>query len=562
MSALLGFRDTHSGVVPSHVYQQYAAFTGVGERTLRRWVANAIPLLDVAKKERVPVGSLLVKGRESFTITEEHLVAIRSHLNLTKAHEDLFPPERKGEPGWVSYPTFARAFKAVPASIREGILNGWDAMSKHGVYLSMTAPHRNHTWHLDHTEVDAWVHLGRSQILRPWASIVRDGATGMKLAAVAYQGRPNEDSICDLLATAARMRTYKTRDGQRVEVGGLPVQLVLDNAHEHFAEAVMRGAMMLGVVFNPTKAYYKHQNGPAESTFSKLNEQLLKGMPGYTKGGVADDGQPLIAKKYAHEVDPADVMQMETFQKALDTWVTKGNETGTMHRLGDQTPVEAWANDPTPIRRTPPETTRAMMLRASKGHAINTEGIRFRRVNYVAPELNYYRDKGLRVEVRYLKREERFIEVFYEGQWVCTATDRELLTPAQKQALLENRERDLALVKRINHAANQDRKHRHLAGENSAYDENDDTDTTEGYESVDETVASVTNLDTRRPAANPEPPVHERQDPTTPTQRKKRSPAPAQKEAASRRTAKKEDKQYERIARRPGSNFGEEGEDQ
>lgn len=555
VASLLAFRDTNGGSIPAAVYQQYATLTGVGERTLRRWVSEAVPLVPVAKEKGVPVGSLLVKPRERFTITEAHLIAIRSHLNLKEAHGSLFPEELKGQPGWVSYPTFARAFKDVPASIREGILNGWDAMSKSSVYLSLTAPHRNHTWHLDHTEADVRVHIGRGQVLRPWVSIVRDNATSLKFAAVAYRGRPNEDSICDLLATAARSRYYDTGDGGRVEVGGLPVQLVLDNGREHFAEAVTRGALMLGVVFNPTRAYYKHQNGPAESTFSALNKQLLKGMPGYTKGGSGDDGQPLISALHIEDVDPDEVVQIEVFQERLTEWVDKGNQKTRLQRLGDQTPVEAWANDPTPIRRVAPEVVRAMMLRASKGHAINSEGIRFNGINYVAPELNYYRDKGLRVEVRYLTREKRFVEVFYEGEWVCTATDRDLLTPAQKQALLENRARDLALIKRINHEANQDRKHRHLAGENSAYD-----DTGDDAQPVDEAVASVTDLATRRPA--PEPPTHERQDPTTPTQRKKRSPAPAQKAAGEKRRAKKEDKQYDRIARRPGSNFGEEGEDQ
>lgn len=73
-------------------------------------------------------------------------------------------------------------------------------------------------------------------------------------------------------------REYQTSHGP-LTVGGLPVQLVLDNGMEHFAEAVTKGALMLGVVINPTKAFYKHQNGPAESTFSGLNKQLFKALP-------------------------------------------------------------------------------------------------------------------------------------------------------------------------------------------------------------------------------------------------------------------------------------------
>lgn len=58
-------------------------------------------------------------------------------------------------------------------------------MAKRQVYLSMAAPHRNHTWHLDHTEADVWVSIRGVSIIRPHVSIVRDNATSMRLAAVA-----------------------------------------------------------------------------------------------------------------------------------------------------------------------------------------------------------------------------------------------------------------------------------------------------------------------------------------------------------------------------------------
>lgn len=572
VEALRSYRTSFGEVLPNYVVAHVAVQFNVGGSTIRKWLTEADRTAALSPGEMAAaVAAEQVRRAEmrrpGFEFTADHLVAMRSYLNIKEAHAALFPEEMRGSNGWVAYSTFARAFKNLPASIREGILDGWDAMAKHQTYLSMAAPHRNHTWHLDHTEADVWVSTERGQVFRPWITCVRDNATGMRLAAVAYQGKPNEDSICDTLATAAHSKTYDL-NGRDVSVGGLPTQLVLDNAKEHFAEAVTKGAMLLGVLVAPTRAFYKHQNGPAESTFSGLNKQLLKGIPGYKKGGNGDNGQPLIAAKYADKVNPNEVLTFESFQKHLDQWVIDQNTKTRMHRLGKQTPLTAWADDPTPIRDVAAETVRMMMQRASKDRAINGEGIRFRGVNYLAPELSYYREKGLRVEVRYLKRETRFIEVFYQGDWVCRAVDRDLLTPAQKRQILANREKDLDLLNRVNHSAKQDRLHRHATTDADEYDDQDG-DIDEAV--VDEAVASVTDLTKARtrapkktPAGTPESASAEfkRVDPTTPT-RSKRSPAPPKTVAEQRRRQdKKNDQARARISRRPGSNFGDTPTDQ
>lgn len=251
--AALSYRSTYGGALPNFAVDQIATHAGITTRSLRRWVAEfdeqmreqeqSIVAAKKRAKREASEGSKPCKGRP-FEMTEEHLAVIRSTLNVKEAHRLLWPSE--DSPGRVSYQTFSRAFKNLPPGIREGVLYGWDAMVRHQVYLSMTAPHRNHTWHLDWTQADVWVSLPRGQVVRPWIGTVRDNATSMRLAAVAYQGRPNEDAMCDLLATATCMREYDL-NSETVHVGGLPVQLVMDNAREHFAEAVTRGAVMLAL---------------------------------------------------------------------------------------------------------------------------------------------------------------------------------------------------------------------------------------------------------------------------------------------------------------------------
>jgi hypothetical protein len=233
------------------------------------------------------------------------------------------------------------------------------------------------------------------------------------------------------------------------------------------------------------------------------------------------------------------------------------NTTGRVHRLGDQFPIVAWRDDPTEVRPIAVETVRAMMMRASFDRAINGEGIRFRGVDYLAPELNAYREKGFKVTVRYLTRETRFIEVFDGDTWVCRAYDRRLLTETQRQAILRNRERDLDLLKRVNAAAVQDRIHRNATGDDTAaYDGDIDPD---AQQAVDEAIANVTDLSARRDRAHGaetvEPPATPRVDPTTP-QRLKRTIAPSRAKSEEKRRDKKIQHAKERISKRPGSNFG------
>lgn len=573
--AALSYRSTYGGRLPNFAVDQIAEHAGVSPRSLRRWVVEfdeqvreqeqATRAHKSRKEKKKASGDTKHSKGRPFQMTEDHLSVIRSTLNVKEAHRLLWPNE--DSPGRVAYQTFSRAFKNLPPSIREGVLHGWDAMTRHQVYLSMAAPHRNHTWHVDWTQADVWVSLPRRQVVRPWIGIVRDNATSLRLAAVAYAGRPNEDAMCDLLASAASMREY-VYGGETVQVGGLPVQLVLDNAREHFAEAVTRGAVMLGVVIAPTKAFYKHQNGPAESTFSALNKQLLAGLPAYTKGGNGDDGKPLLCPETPDKIDPDMVLSIERLQQRLDGWLVDKNTTSPIRRLGNQPAIVAWRDDPTEVRPVAVETVRAMMMRSSFDRAINAEGIRFRDVDYVAPELGYFREKGLKVTVRYLKRETRFIEVFVGDTWICRAYDRTLLTETQRQAIQRNREHDLELLKRVNAAAVQDRLHRHATGEHAAYDGETDT---AAQAAVDEAIADVTDLNSRRgrggstPTADrsdrasdaniPAAPETPRVDPTTP-QRRKRQIAPSRTKAEENRRNKKVRDSKERLSRRPGSDFG------
>lgn len=533
------FREGHEDRIPAWALRTLAAQCGISPRTLQRWVRAHLDDLPSTEHRR-------------FEISREHLVAVRATLNLREAHKSLWPT--RATEGWVSYPTFARAFSALPSGIRDGVLGGIDGMAASHVYLSMAAPHANHTWHLDHTQADVWVNMGRGQIARPWVSMCRDSSTSVRLCAVAYEGRPNEDSLCDLLATAAQGHRYDTPDGP-IEIGGTPVQIVLDNGAEHFAEAVTRGAALLGSVVAPTKAYAKHQNGQAESGFSALNKQLLAHLPGYTKGGLNESGRTALTPDLPDKIDPSTVLTFEAFQTEIDKYVHEQNTTTKIHRLGGMTPLQAWAADPTERVPVTEATVRAMMLRHSTAHAVNAEGIRFRGRDYLAFELNSYRTKGLRLTIGYLSRETRFIEVFDGADWICRAYDRDLLSVGQRQQVLAARQRDIALINEINAQAIQQRRHMLASTDAEAYDESTTDVEAEGATeaAVDEALSTdASNVVTMHAEQDTDGVTDmPRQDPTTP-RLSKRQRARSTAEQTDIRDEERDQKRLDRLLAKRG----------
>jgi putative transposase len=83
-------------------------------------------------------------------------------------------------------------------------------------------------------------------------------------------------------------------------------------------------------------------------------------------------------------------------------------------------PTRLGATDDTPLQPVEPEALRLSLLEERRSYKVHPKGIHFRNVWYtalgsLAPHV------GSKVEVRYMPRDSSFIEVFYEGDWVCTA---------------------------------------------------------------------------------------------------------------------------------------------
>ncbi len=108
-------------------------------------------------------------------------------------------------------------------------------------------------------------------------------------------------------------------------------------------------------------------------------------------------------------------------------------------------PLERWKADPTPVREVPPAYLRFLLL-AGAERRITKHGIRFGGLHFIAPELNGR--VGQTVEVRWMPHDLRTIEVFYTGQWLCTARPQGALTAEERDQVLTRRRRDAAELAR------------------------------------------------------------------------------------------------------------------
>ncbi|MFD9609188.1 Mu transposase C-terminal domain-containing protein [Streptomyces sp. NPDC059083] len=92
--------------------------------------------------------------------------------------------------------------------------------------------------------------------------------------------------------------------------------------------------------------------------------------------------------------------------------------------LGGCTPLTAWEEDPAPLRRIGADQLRHLML-AGTERIVQKDGINFRSLTYVAPEL--YGRGEQRVQIRYMPHDDRTVErcINKIKQWRGLATVRQ-----------------------------------------------------------------------------------------------------------------------------------------
>lgn len=457
---------------------------GVSAKSVYRWLKDPVFEGD-CPPERKPR-----EGR--FDMHLEHLTVVANEQNRHSAYTKM------RDAGLVdcSYATFTRAMRErADPTLVAAAMDGWKGLVNNRLYLTWTPPHRNHTFHLDHTKLDLWVwpsHKEREPV-RPFVTVVVDGYSGL-IHAVPWLTDVDGDMVAAALADST-----VTRDYYGVTVGGLPEQIMLDNAAQHFGPAMQQAVRNLGWVLAPTSAYSSWQNGKAERAIGLINQHMSNRAPGATKAGTTRTGAPRFVASQIRDIKKAEVLSATAFKVLLQEVVDEINTTIPMDRLGGLTRLKAYAQDPTEQRLMDASDVRMAMLSTDHlTHKASKNGIQFDNRLYVGKGLKY----GRRYVLRYLPKNRDFIEAYdaVTGEFVDQCRWVEAMDAETRHALMVDRAEQEKNARAMEAGAQAHRRHIAAARNAQVLYGHEDT----GLEPTPNVIASDTESPITTPSA-PDP---------------------------------------------------------
>ncbi|MBN1174856.1 MAG: Mu transposase C-terminal domain-containing protein [Micromonosporaceae bacterium] len=417
-----------------------AAGCGVDERTVRRWLARA----DQTRAERPERYRLSKVDREAYAFYRGNVAAIERVRAAVLAGQ----PTAAGVPvpqflidGWGGAPavtgrTLRRAYarEMTPAE-RAYWASGEAGRRAADVYLTRPWTPRNQWWELDHKQLPILVLPLRGRAVCPWlTSVVDDGTRALLGWAITLT--PSTATVL----TALRMALV--HDPDRGPFGAVPAGARVDRGLEFAAEAVKDALAALCVDPNRLPGFTPHRKGKIERLHQTIEQTLLCGLPGYTKGPRDAAGRlhgPLsdsARDKEAAEHAPVGPMRLERFVvERFIPWVTWYNTERPHSMLDGLTPVQAWEQDPSALHRIDAAQLRHLLL-AGEDRVVQKDGVRHAGLSYVAPEL--HGRGGQLVQVRYMPHDDRQVEVYLNDVHLCTAYPQGHLSDEQVAAFREH----------------------------------------------------------------------------------------------------------------------------
>lgn len=415
--------------VPTFAIRKVAAETGYSTRQVRRVLART-----GRRQEDI-----------EFAVDDKISLAVFSACgNLALAHRILSKAGRVVP----SMSTFQRYVKKEMGTAQiAAAKKGTPGLRDKVVYLPNQYPYRLHSVLLDHTELPIYVvPTGHKIAEKPWMTAVMDAKTRYVLSWVVTFGRPTSEEVRAALIQSTMVGTAP--DGQTL-IGGRPDQAVWDRGLEFLSDMITESCLRVGMTPTPLPAYSPHLKGRLERFWRFLKTDLLAPLPGYVEGPHDLRGHTAIANT---------AMSEDRFLTLLVDWFDDYNSNHVIAGQG-QTPLQMWQQDATTLVEIPAPRLWQDFLQAKDRVKVSKKGVRFDRIDYIAPELNKVVDR--RVEVRHLPHDRSFVEVFLDGEHLCTALPAHLLTADETEEFLAARQKESRLAKQRFSTANRLRRKEH-----------------------------------------------------------------------------------------------------
>lgn len=424
------------GRMPTDLVDEYASRMGVHSDHLRRVVRKFRTGLAVPKSDR--------KSKKMLPDTEAAKVAYFKHGgDASAAHAELVKTNLHGGMG---LRTFERRVTEWDSCLRACAKGGHREMVKRQFFNREHQPYRTYVYATDHTKLPIRVipEKGTKPVF-PWLSVLMDLKTRAILCWVITAHEQDTDDNLALLAEGIRGREVEGRGF----LGGLPEFLRTDRGGDYISDALALGLVRLDVTHKFTEAYSSNQNGRVERVHRRIDDEFAPTQVGYQDGG--EDAYTKRIRKTVVADQALDSIQ--TLRTAFGKWV-EGYNNSPHRALKGMTPFDAWFSDPHPVK-TADDTVIAHALMRSKRLKLQKYGIDFRKQVYSSSKLAWLFDREVSdVEVRYYAHDEDVVEVFHEGEWVCTATLTEKQSDNEKAGIVSHRRGQVAEADRLAAMAN------------------------------------------------------------------------------------------------------------
>jgi putative transposase len=397
--ALRSARDANGGRIPQAELQQFADFAGVSRRTAYLWIRNGPP----------------TGRRQRFELSERARAAlVQTHGNRALAWQIL---KDEGEE-LPTKRTFRNAVKREMTPVElAAIQGGEEALVEMRMYSRSEPTVRNELWQCDTVDLDlvALERPGRKTRRRPKVTLVIDDSTG----AIMGWSMSFSDTKASVLIALRDAMIVRPEMGP---FGGIPERMIVDRGPNMISNAVTDAAVLVGFGVEPLQGGAPWLKGKVESTVQAVNLNFAVRFQHYTGGRQDRRGRPSIPR--------SDPPSLDLLRKEFAAWAMWRNKSHPIERECDmRTPLERWtAQDDVPLR---PISARAAasLLKERVTRAVGKQGIRLQNVRYVSDEMPRYR--GQTVEIAYMPRDRRTIDVFIEGEWKFSAHPLNSLSPQE-----------------------------------------------------------------------------------------------------------------------------------
>lgn len=341
-------------------------------------------------------------------------------------------PPRETLRRWIS--------EELTAAERAYARSGEHARRANTVHLKLDddVSHRNAVWEADHKELGILVIPPRNngKPIVPWLTTFMDRST-RAVAGVAITLRPTTADVI-----AAFRSGLRHDPGGISPVYGVPDEVRWDNGLEFIARDMTQVVAQVGCLPRPLRAYSPHLKGRIERWHRTLDDEFLATLPFWQGGPRAANGK-LYGPTDGH-------LTFKLFTERLLEWIEHYNFRRPHSELGGRTPAQAFEEDPAQIREIPDDQLRWMTL-PSKECKVGQYGIHHAGHKYVAPEVIALR--GETVEIRYMPHDDRSVDVYRDGAFVCTAEISGRLSADDQARFMAERQRQQHEISRMRRRA-------------------------------------------------------------------------------------------------------------